>query len=179
MTIICGTGHRPNKLVAASTNGYSNQVLTRLIDCATVYLERRQPSRVISGGALGWDTALAIAAIRLEIPIIVAVPFQDFPDKWQQQDQKRFYKILNKATDWVLVDEESNYKYIVPGTTSKTYHISKLQKRNMWMVDNSDRIVALHNGTPGGTNNCLVYNANTKRLPVDNMWSNWVKYNGF
>lgn len=173
MTIICGTGHRPNKL-----GGYSSEVLTRLVDCATAYIKRKQPTRIISGGALGWDTALAIASIRLQVPLTVAVPFRDFDIKWQQPDRERFFKILKKCDEIVFVDRESDFKYIVPGSVRDIYHISKLQKRNMWMVDHADKIVALHDGSTGGTNNCLVYNANTRRLPVDNMWRNWCKFSG-
>ena len=32
-----------------------------------------------------------------------------------------------------------------------------MQKRNEFMVDNSDLVVAVWNGTSGGTANCLAY----------------------
>ncbi|PAD70641.1 hypothetical protein CHH83_02225 [Bacillus sp. 7586-K] len=32
-----------------------------------------------------------------------------------------------------------------------------MQKRNEWMVDNSDYVIAVWDGTKGGTGNCVKY----------------------
>lgn len=32
-----------------------------------------------------------------------------------------------------------------------------MQKRNEWMVDRIDELLAIYNGTPGGTKNCIDY----------------------
>lgn len=67
--IICGTGHRPDKL-----GGYSNEVTQKLIRVCRFGLEKLQPSLVISGMALGYDQALAEAAIELKIPFHAYCP---------------------------------------------------------------------------------------------------------
>ena len=82
--IVAATGHRPNKLAPLSIC-YSTRVLQRLIDLATAYLEKSNPDAVISGMALGWDTAIAIAAIKLNIPLTAAV-----------NDKRRFYRVIPK-----------------------------------------------------------------------------------
>ena len=55
---VAGTGHRPNKL-----GGYDDDIYQRLVTLAMTYLEETRPKRVISGMALGWDQALAEAAV--------------------------------------------------------------------------------------------------------------------
>ena len=66
--IIAGTGHRPDKL-----GGYSDDVLSKLIKLARTTLFDLKPKKVISGMALGWDMALAYAALALTEPEVVAV----------------------------------------------------------------------------------------------------------
>ncbi|WP_206759019.1 hypothetical protein [Anabaena azotica] len=51
-------------------------------------------------------------------------------------------------------------------------------KRNEWMVDQCHRLVALHDGSTGGTGNCVNY-AKSKKVHIVNLWKSWVKYRGF
>ena len=44
--------------------------------------------------------------------------------------------------------------------------------RNEWMVNNADRVVALWNGTPGGTTGTVNY-AKQQGIPIDNLWDKW------
>ena len=55
--IVAGSGHRPSKL-----GGYSEQIHEKLVALAIGWLKKNEPSCVLSGMALGWDTALAEAA---------------------------------------------------------------------------------------------------------------------
>ncbi|MBD2505254.1 hypothetical protein H6G83_32420 [Anabaena azotica FACHB-119] len=82
------------------------------------------------------------------------------------------------ASQVVIVDRLSEFKYIVPGTTTNQYHPGKLMKRNEWMVDQCHRLVALHDGSTGGTGNCVNY-AKSKKVHIVNLWKSWVKYRGF
>jgi len=157
--IIAGTGHRPEKL-----GGYSNTVRERLTDLAAAYLSSRNPTKVISGMALGWDTAIALAAIKLHIPLIAAVPFKGQESRWQLPDRERFNYILSVASEIVIVSDGG-------------YSASKMMVRNAWMVDHCDRLLALHDGSSGGTGNCVNY-AIRKDVPTDNVWKSWVKYKG-
>ena len=69
--IICGTGHRCNKLPNKET-GYdlTNPTYQYIRKEVIKLLEQIQPEKIISGMALGYDTLLAIIAIELNIPFI-------------------------------------------------------------------------------------------------------------
>lgn len=150
--IVCGTGHRPDKL-----GGYNIETTNKLIQIASTWLREYKPTKIISGMALGWDTALASAAISNEIPLIAAVPFKGQESRWPTESQKEFNRILNKATSIVYVSDGG-------------YAAWKMQVRNEWMVNNADVVLALYNGdASGGTHNCLEY-AKKKEKQVVNLW---------
>jgi uncharacterized phage-like protein YoqJ len=160
--VIAGTGHRPDKLVPGNRQaGYTNATLAALIGLAEKELDLLQPGEVISGVALGWDTALAIAAIRRGIPLTCAVPFEGQESRWPQESQDRYNKILSKAKAVVVVSEGG-------------YSAQSMQVRNEWMTDRAQKLLALWNGTPGGTRNCLDY-AEKVAVPARNIWPLWVE----
>ena len=43
--------------------------------------------------------------------------------------------------------------------------MAAFQQRNEWMVDHSSRLIAIYNGTPGGTRNTIEY-AKQKKLEI-------------
>jgi uncharacterized phage-like protein YoqJ len=53
-----------------------------------------------------------------------------------------------------------------------TYSANKMEVRNRWMVDNSNGVVALWDGRPGGTGNCVRYVLKSKSQ-IDNLWLRW------
>lgn len=152
--IIAGTGHRPNKL-----GGYGNDVFESLIQLATLALEKYEPARVISGMALGWDQALAQAAINLSVPFDAYVPFTGMDAKWPTSSQQYYLSLLCNAREVVECSP--------PG-----YSAYKMQVRNERMVDDCDLLLALWDGSTGGTANCLKY-AVTQQRPVKNLWDAW------
>lgn len=148
--VVCGTGHRPDKL-----GGYTDEVLERAIAVAEESIVGYDT--VISGMALGWDTALAIAAVNKGIPFIAAVPFLGYEARWPADSQNIFNNLLDLASKVVIVCDGD-------------YGVWKLQKRNEWMVDNSDVVLALWDGSSGGTSNCIRY-ATKMQKPIKNVWS--------
>jgi len=152
--VFCATGHRPDKL-----GGHDTQVLDGLVRLAEAYLIHESPDAVISGVALGWDTAWAIAALRLGIDLTAAVPFEGQESRWPEQSQKRYRKILSKAKRVEIVSEGG-------------YSARAMQKRNEWMVDSSHRVVALWDGSSGGTGNCIRY-AKSRNAEIDVLWDCW------
>lgn len=155
--IICGTGHRPDKL-----GGYTKEVAERIAEMCYGYLEKWEPLdevEVISGGALGFDQGLAAGAILAGVPFTLALPFPGFEDRWPQSSKAYLYRLMDMAKKVHFVCE--------PG-----YAGWKMQKRNEWMVDNSNRVVSLWNGTTGGTANCIAY-ASKVGKPIDNLWDVW------
>ena len=151
MIIIAGTGHRPNKL-----GGYGDVAEERLSQFALTELRALQPDVLISGMALGWDQAIANAALTLGIPLHCYVPFEGHPNLWPPRSQRRYARILSRAA---LV------RVCSPGGFMPT----KMQFRNRCMVDDCTMLLALWNGSDGGTANCVAYARSVGRLQV-NCW---------
>ncbi len=159
-----GTGHRPNKL-APSNICYSDKILYQLIQLAENHLIQINPNVVVSGMALGWDFALAIAAIQLKIPLIAAVPFKGQESKWTIKDQKRYHKILAIA---------AKIQVVSPGE----YSAKKMLKRDKWMVDlleqRSGVLLALWNGERNGGTWHTVNYARRRGTQIINTWQDWI-----
>lgn len=158
--IIAGTGHRPDKL-----GGYGQDVYERLVNTACEGLGDvvGDVTRVISGGALGWDQALASAALRLNLSLTLALPFAGFWSKWPKSSQDHLEFLVSQADKVVYVCDEG-------------YAAWKMQHRNKYMVDECDSVLALWNGTDGGTANCVRY-AYKVGKPVVNVWDRYKETN--
>lgn len=151
--ILCGTGHRPAKLGSYDQGD-------KLISLATDALQELRPKEVISGMALGWDQALAIAAIRLDIPVIAAVPFKGQELVWNQESQDVYNSILDRCKQVNIISDGG-------------YTIAKMMLRNNWMVDNSTHVLALWNGSRGGTYQTVKY-AQKVGKPIRNLWNKFI-----
>jgi uncharacterized phage-like protein YoqJ len=155
--IMAGTGHRPDKL-----GGYSERVFNRLVDLAVAAIKHYQPTKIISGMALGWDMALARGAVVANIPFVAAVPFDGQEKMWPEESQNLYNQLIAKCESLEIVS---------PGS----YAASKMQRRNQWMVDHCTTVLALWDGSSGGTGNCVAYAKKVGR-PIVNLWGSWVKY---
>lgn len=156
----CFTGHRPEKLggydMHDPTNIRARNEIYRLI----VWLyENKEVYRFISGGALGWDqlSFWAVEKARRTYPQIeniVAVPFKDQPNVWKSRSAKKLYSnMIDMASEVIYVDEELHFG--VKNTKVGKYHIKKMNKRNTYMVHNSEYVIAGYDGSSGGTHNCI------------------------
>lgn len=122
---VSATGHRPDKLPGA----YSDAAHQRLTAFAAEQLELLNPQRVVAGGALGWDTAVAQAALELGIPLLLAIPCEGQESRWPESSQARFRAIRARA----------NFVHVVsPGA----YSPAVMQLRNAYMVNVSDVVLA-------------------------------------
>lgn len=159
--ILSGTGHRPHKL-----GGYGLDVYQNLVSFATrsLYEYHRYVTpvdRVLSGMALGWDQALCQACITLDIPYTACVPFEDFDCRWPQKLRVYYNHLLDKANAVVVVSQ-------VPALYS-------FQKRNEYMVDNCDAVLALWDGSEGGTKDCIDYCNKVGRI-YHNLWTKYTEF---
>lgn len=139
--IVAFTGHRPNKL-----GGYRLPNPTYIHVCQQIEktLLELKPTKVISGMALGIDQWAANISYRLGIPFIAAVPFVGQEGAWPEESQKVYRKLIKLACETIIVCEGN-------------YQASKMQIRNQWMTDRCDTLIAVWDGTPGGTSNCINY----------------------
>ncbi len=137
--IVSGTGHRPDKL-----GGYSAEARQKLESFAEKIVIQLKPKKLYSGFAQGWDLALAEAAVRCGVPLIAAIPFGGQEYLWPAEAQERYRTLLRKAATVRLVCEGG-------------YAAWKMQRRNEYLVTSSNLVVALWDGSDGGTANCLRY----------------------
>ena len=149
--ILSATGHRPNKL-----GGYSAYALDKLRAIAYKKIEELKPEKVISGMALGWDTAVALATLQLGIPLVAAIPFAGQETKWFPESVRMYHRTLKRA----------EVIYVSKGA----YAAWKMQTRNEYMVNNSDVILAMYDGSSGGTRNCIEY-AKKQNKQIINLYS--------
>lgn len=147
------TGHRPNKL------GHDYDLITPKVqqirkDVTKIVTDIQTNTGVeptlISGMALGIDTMFAEIAISLNLPLICAIPCVGQDSRWPHKSQNKYRKLLSY--------EKAKHVFVSNGP----YSDDVMQKRNMWMVDNCDILIAVWNGTAGGTKNCIDY-ADRKR----------------
>lgn len=156
---VAGTGHRPNKL-----GGYSPEAFINLMNILDKWIKENKPTKVISGLAMGFDLALAKVTIDNNIPLICAIPCKDQQKLWSKDIQYLYNSIVLEC----LTNEIHQVVYI----SDKPYTPKCMQKRNEWMVDNSDVILTIWDGTMGGTFNCLKY-AKNKQKTIINLYDTW------
>lgn len=141
---LCFTGHRPDKL-----GGYQDCLLHQRIKAAIheaieefAALQNDKPT-FISGMALGVDQWAAEIVLELGYPLIAAIPCPGQASKWPAQNQRYYRELLQHATK--------------VHTIASSYTPSCMQDRNEWMVNNSSYVLAIWDGTSGGTANCVRY----------------------
>jgi len=145
------TGHRPPKIGGYSEEAFNH--LVRIFKWAVGNIIDR-PDKVITGMALGWDTAVAQACVDMQIPFVAAVPFTGQESRWFQSSKTTYSRLLSEASEVVVV-------------CSGGYAAWKMQIRNQWMVNHADRVIAMWDGSSGGTSNCLDYAVLQNKLVVN------------
>jgi len=110
--------------------------------------------KFISGMAQGADmicaeVVLALKNVYPHIKLECAIPNRAFTVKWALEDVRRYSSILTRADYINFISEEKSYD---------KYSKQDLMLRNIYMVDNSDVIIAVYKeGESGGTKNTIDY----------------------
>lgn len=146
----CFTGHRPEKLSLSEAE--VKPLLEKAIDTAI----ENGFTTFITGMAPGVD--IWAAEIVLEkrkhntaLHLICAVPHPGFENKRGEYEKERYIRIIQSA-DYVT-------------TISDHYFRACYQRRNEFMVDHSNLVIAVWNGERSGTKNTVDY-ANRKGIKV-------------
>lgn len=148
------TGHRPGRLALPRSQAHLVNTY------AEIRVAELVPDKVITGMALGWDQAVAEACAHLGVPFIAAVPFDGFEAEWEGVQQVWYRRLLAKA---------ERVEVVSPGS----YDRKKLMKRNEWIVNNSNEMLALWDGYDnGGTASCVRY-ALKQGIKTTNVWLDW------
>lgn len=88
----------------------------------------------------------------MAIPFVAAVPFERQDSAWPRESQETYQRLLFMA-----------YRVFV--ISSGRYAPWKMQKRNEWIVDNSEVMLACWDGSESGTANCVHY-AERRQKPI-------------
>lgn len=189
------TGHRPKKIFNSYSleNPRAKILADELLKVIEYMITKGNVKCFYSGGALGTDQLAFLCVHKLkqkypEIKNILSVPYKQQDAKWKEQLEKakvnnwtgtikdlektlwRYNQIKKEADEIIYVDELEKYKPRGMEEEDIGKHSSaKLQLRNKHMVDNSDIVIAVFDGTEGGTFNCVKYakKVNKKIITLD------------
>lgn len=155
MQTVCFTGHRTEKLPKTSQELFylREQVRQEVLNALEV-----GHNTFITGMCYGFDLLCAdVVLCEREIEplnLLAAVPFQQQTKGWGQSDIGAYQRILSKCDHVVVLQE--NY-------SSGCYY-----KRNEYMVDSSQRVLAYCLGS-GGTQHTINY-AQKRGIDVINLY---------
>lgn len=145
---ICFTGHRPNHLPwgynedCEKCKEFKTKLLNLVFECSKIGFDT-----FISGVALGFDTFACDSVLFAknkfpQIELMLAIPCKNQPEKWGEVDKKRYEDILSRAN---------------PFYVSTNYYQGCFIKRNHFMVDKADLVIACFDGKKGGTKSTVDY----------------------
>ena len=138
--------HRPNKLWGYNLESPQYQALQKRFEAELLAIKATD---AWTGMALGADTVFARAVLKLRdagtpIRLHCAIPCQNHSSRWLPESKQEYNRILSLADEVHLV-------------TDAPYAPALMQRRNEYMVDRADLVLALWDGTCGGTGNCIRY----------------------
>ena len=145
----CFSGHRPAKLPWGG-NEADERCLALKGELAAhleaLYAEGYR--HFICGMALGCDLYFCETVVQLrgEHPGIIleaAIPFEQQSAAWSAQDRRRYDRLVTECDIQTVVSSE--------------YSHGCYMKRNQYMIDRAGVLIAAYDGTPGGTQNTILY----------------------
>ena len=144
----CFTGHRPEKLPWGKDESRADCIaLKRRIDEALEELYHRGFRNFITGMALGCDLYFAEAVLALrqrhEVGLEAAIPCLSQAKNWSAQEQARYQSILEQCDLELAVQHN--------------YTQGCMLRRNRYMVERSTALLAVYNGSKGGTRYTISY----------------------
>lgn len=147
---VCFTGHRPQTLTFLwdEESEKSKKLKRTLRETIIELIENENAVHFISGMAIGVDMICAEIVLELKdeyphITLECAIPCETQAVKWSQRYRDRYFRIIE------LSDKE---------TLLQTHYTSDCMiKRNRYIVDKSDFIIAVWNGSRSGTGNTVAY----------------------
>ncbi len=139
----CFTGHRPQSLLDSRED---SEYIINLKNAISLEIEKAISDGFFdfyTGMAQGIDTFAAEEVLKKQekdnrIKLHAAIPCEMQANSWNKKDKERYQRILDKCESITYV--------------SRHYYRGCMQQRNKFMVDNSERIIAVWNGeNTGGT----------------------------
>lgn len=145
----CFTGHRSSKLPWGGNEADPRCVeLKRKLAAAVEELYRRGVRHFICGMATGCDMFFAEAVTELrerrpDVTLEAAIPCEEQDRRWAPELSARYDRLLAECDSRTLV--------------SRAYTPECMMRRNRYMVDKAGTVLAVFNGSHGGTFSTLRY----------------------
>lgn len=145
----CFTGHRPDKLYGYNPSIQGNYKILIQLKENIIKMIDSGVDTFISGMALGIDTWAARIVLKLKetyphIKLVAAIPCANHSGRWVQSSKDEWQMIVDRCDTVHYVSDQAYTHWC-------------MQDRNVWMVDNSKYVIAVWDGTKGGTANCVKY----------------------
>ena len=142
------TGHRPKGLGYPELDERCAALKEKLRALIIRMIEEEGVTHFISGMAQGVDMYAAEIVLDLKskyphITLDSAIPCETQAIKWSVASRERYYNIAAKCDKETMLQRE--------------YTPDCMDKRNRYMVDHADYILAVWNGCPSGTGNTVRY----------------------
>ena len=166
------TGHRPQNLPFRFNESDKRCIaLKRKLQKLIVHLiEQHNVTHFISGMAIGVDMYAAEIVLDLKakyphITLESAIPCETQAAKWSEPLRDRYFKIAEQCDRETMLQTQ--------------YTPDCMQKRNRYMVDQADVLLAVWDGTPSGTGSTVQYaRAQDKVVWILDPYSLEVNYKG-
>lgn len=144
------TGHRPQNLPFRFNESDKRCIALKkqLRKLIVQLIEQHSVTHFISGMAIGVDMYAAeiVLDLKAEYPHITlegAIPCETQAAKWSESLRDRYFKIAEQCDKETMLQTQ--------------YTPNCMQKRNRYMVDQADVLLAVWDGTPSGTGSTVKY----------------------
>jgi uncharacterized phage-like protein YoqJ len=167
--ILAAMGHRPVRLYGDDLSDVRYERLVRRMQDVVTKAYRQGYHLFVSGMGRGADIlfAQAVLGVRSEyvnVRLVCAVPYLGQANLWPEEERSKWLEILRQADDICVtnsglhpgfVDLRRRLEHLREGKSPKgigaDFEYEFLSRRNRWMLDQADAVLAVWNGSPGST----------------------------
>lgn len=149
------TGHRPNKLDGYNLNTpFYKKLQATLEGCIETALSQHEFVVCRSGLALGADTVWSEAALAMKarypnrVFFYAYEAFTGVEERWRKENQDQFHQ-HKRSADYVHTTDYGKKE------RSHTACAAALNRRNVDMIEPCNTLIAIWDGTRGGTGNAV------------------------
>ena len=145
----CFTGHRPEKLPWRDNEADPRCLqLKERLNRAVENAYEAGMRHFLCGMALGADFYFCDAVLGLRerqpgVTLEACIPCEEQAARWRERDRQRYFALIERCDGETMVQRH--------------YDKGCMLRRNRYMVDRSSRLIAVYNGTLGGTMYTLTY----------------------
>ena len=161
------TGHRPKGLPFGynERDSHCKKLIKALKKLVLNKIQEENTTAFLSGMALDTDMFAAEIVLELkerfrDITLTAVLPCRTQSARWNRKAIARYEHILAKCDKVIVLQEQ--------------YTFDCMNKRNLYMVEHSDCVIAVWSGDKGGTANTIRF-ATERHLPVTVLDSNTLK----